>query len=436
MPSSEYAQVRNKLLMHEDDEDEESAVCSSPRITPESSNVNEQKALVSHSAKPLQDTNTSGAGFTSGMFLRLTILISVTLQNTSYALVRRYSRGYLKEKYSTSSALLAMELVKLALSAFQVVFSGAASDVPSGSAISKYCFLIAHSWKMMVPAVIYLVMNILGFVALGHLDASTFSIIAQMKVFTTAIFSVLILQRHLAMRKWRALTTLTLGVILISNEALPRRDQNASNAQHEHKMKEFAIGMAASFGDVVLSGFVSIYFEMVLKSKTETYSVWDRNLQLAFWSSVIYAPIMFWDNPTNPFAGWSLVTVGCAAVGALGGVLVALSIKHTDSIMKTIATTGSIVLTTVLNAAFLQGPFTLPIWAGGLVVVVSVFNCAHHRQNMGPHPPCAPSPDALSRSLPPPSRLCVSPNSRQRPRRPMTPRSAGLRIDAACIGGA
>lgn len=310
----------------------------------------------------------------SGMFMRLTILVAVTLQNTSYALVRRYSRGFLKERYSTSSALLAMELVKLALSMHMVVFSGAESDVPAGSAVSKYIYLIAHSWKMMVPAVIYLVMNILGFVALGHLDASTFSIIAQMKVFTTAIFSVLILQKQLPMRRWRALTTLTLGVILISNEALPKKDEGASDAQHKHKMREFAIGMAASFGDVLLSGFASIYFEMVLKSKSETYSVWDRNLQLAFWSTVIYAPIMFYDNPTNPFYGWSVVTLGCAAVGALGGVLVALSIKYTDSIMKTIATTGSIVLTTVLNAAFLSGPFTLPIWAGGLIVVVSVFN--------------------------------------------------------------
>merc|ERR1719353_813471 len=111
-----------------------------------------------------------------------------------------------------------------------VVFGGHASDVPSGSALSKYVFLIAHSWKMMVPAVVYLVMNILGFVALGHLDASTFSIVAQMKVFTTAIFSVLILQRHLPMRKWRALTTLTLGVILISNEAIPKHDKAQANS--------------------------------------------------------------------------------------------------------------------------------------------------------------------------------------------------------------
>ena len=58
---------------------------------------------------------------------------------------------------------------------------------------------------------------------------------------------------------------------------------------------------------------------------------------------------MVYDNPNNPFAGWSGTTAVCAAVGALGGVLVALSIKLADSIMKTIATTGAIVLTTSSN---------------------------------------------------------------------------------------
>jgi UDP-sugar transporter A1/2/3 len=60
--------------------------------------------------------------------------------------------------------------------------------------------------------------------------------------------------------------------------------------------------------------------------------------------------------------------------GARPLVPAALSIKYTDSIMKTIATTGSVVLTTLLNAAFLQGPFGVPIWSGALIVIVSVFN--------------------------------------------------------------
>jgi len=345
-----------------------------PEEAEDEEKIQGEKATLIQSAPAPDEELRRGGLMASGTFMRLTILVAVTLQNTSYALVRRYSRGHLGERYSTSSALLVMELVKLVLSAQQIVFGGHPSDVPEGSPLNKFCFLVAHSWKMLVPAVTYLVMNILGFLALQNLDASTFSIVAQMKVFTTAIFSVLILGRKLHMRKWRALTTLVLGVILISNESMPKSPTSISDVAGKERLRTFAIGMAASFGDVVLSGFVSIYFEMVLKSKTETFSVWDRNLQLAFWSILIYAPIMFYDRPDNPFGGWSVVTMCCAGVGALGGVLVALSIKYTDSIMKTIATTGSIVLTTVLNAAFLSGPFTLPIWTGALVVVASVFN--------------------------------------------------------------
>ena len=49
--------------------------------------------------------------------------------------------------------------------------------------------------------------------------------------------------------------------------------------------RSFAIGMGAAVGDVALSGFACIWFERVLKATDETYSVWDRNFQLAAWSA-------------------------------------------------------------------------------------------------------------------------------------------------------
>ena len=91
--------------------------------------------------------------------LKLAILCAVTLQNAGYALVRRYSRGYLQEKYSASSALFVSETAKLLLSAVYVCTSDAPSDVPAGSPLSKYAHLIRHSLKMAVPAVIDLIMN-------------------------------------------------------------------------------------------------------------------------------------------------------------------------------------------------------------------------------------------------------------------------------------
>ena len=299
--------------------------------------------------------------------LQLGILLAVMLQNSSYALLRAYSRGTLKETYSSSSVLLAMEVTKLIVSAYMVVTSSEPSDVPSGPPLSKYAHLLRRSLKMAVPAIIYLAMNLLSFVALARIDAATFSIAAQLKVLTTAAFSVALLGRSLHVRKWRALLTLTLGVVLISAETKPKSSSISWSG-------EWAVGFGAVLAEVVLSGFASIYFERVLKSADEVYSVWDRNFQLAVWSIAIYTPMMLRDNPTAPFAGWSAVAAVCAAVGALGGVLVALCLKHADSVTKTIATTGAIVLTTLVNAAFLDGPMSLAVATGALLVVLSVFS--------------------------------------------------------------
>ena len=165
--------------------------------------------------------------------LQLGILLAVMLQNSSYALLRAYSRGTLKETYSSSSVLLAMEVTKLVVSAYMVVTSSEPSDVPSGSPLSKYAHLLRRSLKMAVPAIIYLAMNLLSFVALARIDAATFSIAAQLKVLTTAAFSVALLGRSLHVRKWRALLTLTLGVVLISAETKPKVRRRGANMRRK-----------------------------------------------------------------------------------------------------------------------------------------------------------------------------------------------------------
>lgn len=303
--------------------------------------------------------------------VKLAILLAVMLQNAAYALLRSYSRGTLKESYSASSALLAMELAKLALSGWKLHYSDAPSDVRRDLPIhQKWLHLLhpRHSAKMAVPALIYLLMNLLSFYALGRIDAATFAIVSQLKVLTTAVCSVAVLGRSLSARKWRALFTLTLGIVLITAETHP------GGGGHRAGQLFWLMGLVAVVVEVVLSAVASVYFEKVLKSTDETFSVWDRNFQLAIWSILIYAPLTVRENPTSPFAGWSWVAVACAAAGALGGVLVALSLKHADSVSKTIATTGSIVLTTLANAGWLDGPFTLSIVVAMLVVITSVFN--------------------------------------------------------------
>jgi len=102
--------------------------------------------------------------------------------------------------------------------------------------------------------------------------------------------------------------------------------------------------------------------------------VWDRNLQLAFWSMAIYVPWALIDHPTNPFFGWSALTVVVAALGAVGGILVALVIKYADGLAKNLATASSIVLTTAASHFLFGAPMSTSIVLGSLIVIISGYN--------------------------------------------------------------
>ena len=73
-----------------------------------------------------------------------------------------------------------------------------------------------------------------------------------------------------------------------------------------------------------------------------------------------------YDNPTNPFRGWSMVTVVVAVLGAVGGILVALVIKYADGLAKSLSTASSIVLTTAASLTCLPtGRVVIwPAWHG------------------------------------------------------------------------
>lgn len=74
------------------------------------------------------------------------------------------------------------------------------------------------------------------------------------------------------------------------------------------------------------------------------------------------------------FGGWSFIAWIVALLGAAGGLLVALSIKYGDAILKTLATTAAIILSSVLDWAFLKGPLTPVMMIAAAQVILSICN--------------------------------------------------------------
>lgn len=280
----------------------------------------------------------------SRLSLRSAILIGVCLQNAGYTLIRKYSTQ--TENVSSKEVLLVAEAIKLLIATWLTVTSTEKSDA-QGFGVNKLLWLLAHSSKMLVLAAIYGTMNILSFVALQYIGAGEFTICAQLKILTTAGFSVIIMRTTLSWARWRALALLVFGCILVASPAF-------TGPQKSEAVLLQLFGYGAVLTEVALSGFASIYFEKVVKSTSEVVTIWERNFQLGIYSIIMYTGIIIfeWNSTSNtriPWSNWSSLTLLVSLLGAGGGLLVAATLKYADSIMKTLAAAGAILLSTVLG---------------------------------------------------------------------------------------
>lgn len=200
---------------------------------------------------------------------------------------------------------------------------------------------------------------------------------------TTAAFSVVFLGRSFSGAKWRALLLLVLGCILVASPAFNQTGRPAledGNGTDDEKVTLFdsVLGMGSILVMVTISGYSAVYFESMLKR--EKTSVWERNFQLAVYSSVLLISIIISERTYKSagyndfFKGWTISAVFLALIQAGGGILVAATLKYADSILKTLATSGSIVFSAVIGYLLLDGPLDIFVAIGCVSTILAIFN--------------------------------------------------------------
>lgn len=214
-------------------------------------------------------------------------------------------------------------------------------------------------WKLSIPAILYVIQNNLQYVAASNLDVATFQVTYQMKILTTAGFSVVMLGKKLSSAKWVALGCLALGVgiVQIQGQAASGGGGGHGSSVDMHPLKGFVAVTAACF----TSGLAGVYFEKVLKGSQA--DLWVRNVQLSLFSLIpAILPVLF--NPSTNVRGglvgyltapfdhfnfWAWMTV---SIQVFGGLVTALVIKYSDNILKGFATSLSIVISFLVSVGF------------------------------------------------------------------------------------
>ena len=155
----------------------------------------------------------SGMGMAS---FKLLLLVGMVLQNSSTVLVGRYTRsnGSEEDMYEVSHLILICELVKFILSCGLEVYSTQGKFVESVQ--THVLSRPLDALKISVPALLYLVQNTLLYVALSNLTAPIFQVTYQCKLVTTAVVSVIMLQRAYSARQWVCLVGISCGVAIVA----------------------------------------------------------------------------------------------------------------------------------------------------------------------------------------------------------------------------
>ncbi|OSX65133.1 hypothetical protein POSPLADRAFT_1167334 [Postia placenta MAD-698-R-SB12] len=325
-----------------------------------------------------------------GMPLKYVSLVTLAVQNALLTLIMHYSRvsAAPSETYSAAAAVLMTELLKGSISLVVAFTRLDCSGQPSPSIWNPHALLYRFRrlgkevfrpdcWKLSIPAILYVIQNNLQFVAVSNLDAATFQVSYQMKILTTAAFSVVLLRRRLSPTKWLALLFLAIGVGIVQIQS-GHSPSSSTDASHDlNAFKGFMAVVAACF----TSGLAGVYFEMVLKNSPA--DLWVRNVQLSLFSLLpALLPIVFSKSAPSPTSGvvslqlfahfgvWAWATV---CVQVLGGLLTALVIKYADNILKGFATSLSIVISFLASVALFNFQMTLTFILGSSVVLVATW---------------------------------------------------------------
>jgi len=100
----------------------------------------------------------------------------------------------------------------------------------------------------------------------------------QLKLLTTALFSVGMLRKQLSKFQWLSLVILFAGIAIVQlqpqKSAAPRAASKPAVVQDQNA----TLGMAAVLVACVMSGFACVYFEKLLKHTAP--SIYLRNIQL------------------------------------------------------------------------------------------------------------------------------------------------------------
>ncbi|KAJ9475795.1 UDP-galactose transporter [Pseudozyma hubeiensis] len=205
-----------------------------------------------------------------------------------------------------------------------------------------------QGFRLIVPALIYVVQNNLYLYAASELDPAFFQALWQMRILMSATLSWAVLKKRILPVQWLCIFGIFVGVMLVKTATMPSSSASLASAGASKTLTASLALCAAA----ALSSTAGVILEFIFRDRS--VNLWASNVQLSCFSILPAACIVFFrdashlgpvlhDLHTSP---WPMGVVFCQS---FNGMMIAILLKKAGVIINDFTSAVSIVLTFSLN---------------------------------------------------------------------------------------
>ncbi|KAM7417743.1 hypothetical protein PAMA_017404 [Pampus argenteus] len=247
--------------------------------------------------------------------------------------------------FNPSSCVVMIELAKLLISLATLILSG---DISALHAPPRLVLVAPYA----IPAILYALNNNLVVVMQAYMDPSSYQVLSNLKIASTALLYSLCLGKRLRRGQWLALGLLMGAGVCHSYSSLDLGDPDRDEAQQGPRLHITAWGLFLVLVYCCVSGLAAVYTERVLKSQTLPLSL--QNLYLYVFGVAINGLSSSAVTSEKSFLeGYSGVVWAIIAGQAANGLLMSVVLKHGSGITRLFVISCSMLVNALLSWAIL-----------------------------------------------------------------------------------
>ncbi|XP_015205314.2 probable UDP-sugar transporter protein SLC35A4 [Lepisosteus oculatus] len=272
-----------------------------------------------------------------------------------------------KVPFSPSSCVVLIEVTKLLISLGLLLIQ------------DLHSLQVTLSWGHMVPyafpAVLYAINNNLVVYMQLYMDPSTFQVLSNLKIISTALLYSLFLNKHLLPVQWWAVCLLMMAGVCHTYSSLDHTEEEKGEAVVGTQFHISVLGLVLVLSYCFVSGLAAVYTELILKTQRLPLNL--QNLFLYVFGVAVNCCAHFTNAGPGFFEGYSWVVWLIVTTQALNGLFMSLVMKHSSNITRLFVISCSMLVNAVLSVSLFSLQLTPLFFVSVVLIGLAIYLYYH-----------------------------------------------------------